>query len=204
MDPATIASALVGLFGFLKGSGNQQQASATGLSPEMEAELLKMLGLQTQRAEETAPIHQAAMAMASRLAPKYARDAMTGPPARGGAQPSGPSSPTLNGNSLNTQVGSGSFAPLSSGNPFTEQGIQFVNGQAYRVPGGSNRPVTGPEDPDLLHHPTLSDADRQVSEALQRWFFGNPGNAFFGNGVSGSGQQNGSDGGLWHGRGRAV
>jgi hypothetical protein len=200
MFPEALA-AIGGLVGLLKGN-NSQPASMTGLPPDLQAQLLKMLQLQTQRSSESAPIHQAAMAMASRLAPAYARGAMTGPSASPVSAQSfaASASPTLTGNSLNTSMGSGSYAPAAGGNPFTDPGIQFVNGNAYRVPGGSRAPVTGPEDPDPLHHPAMDgDTLRQVSDAMQRFFLGNPSNAFFGSGLSGSGEQ------TWNGgRGRAV
>lgn len=48
-------------------------------TPTMQQQIEQLLGLQTDRAARTAPIHQAAMAMAQRMAPNYAKSAMTAP-----------------------------------------------------------------------------------------------------------------------------
>lgn len=48
-------------------------------SPDMQQQMAQLLALSTNRVQSTEPIHQAAMAMASRLAPAYARGAMTAP-----------------------------------------------------------------------------------------------------------------------------
>lgn len=48
-------------------------------TPEMQAQIQQLIGLQTDRSARTAPIHQAAMAMAQRMAPGYAQSAMTAP-----------------------------------------------------------------------------------------------------------------------------
>src|SRR5262245_42139466 len=45
-------------------------------TPSMEAQLQALLNMSGQRVAETQPIHQAAMAMATRMAPGYARAAM--------------------------------------------------------------------------------------------------------------------------------
>ncbi len=61
-------------------------------TPTMQQQIEQLLGLQTDRAARTAPIHQAAMAMAARMAPGYAQGAMTAPsslaPVSGGLGPS--------------------------------------------------------------------------------------------------------------------
>jgi hypothetical protein len=70
--------------------------SGTGLSPELLAQLQALIKMSMQRQQETAPVHQAAMLLASKLAANQnslpslngARDAMQGP---------GPS-PTMNPN----------------------------------------------------------------------------------------------------------
>lgn len=56
--------------------GPDSGPSGPNLTPEQQAMLNDLLNLQYQRAARQAPIHQAAMAMATRMAPRYARDAM--------------------------------------------------------------------------------------------------------------------------------
>lgn len=46
-------------------------------TPEMQAQFNDLMALSTGRAQRQEPIHQAAMAMATRMAPSYARDAMS-------------------------------------------------------------------------------------------------------------------------------
>lgn len=48
-------------------------------TPDMQAQIQQLIGLQTDRSARTAPIHQAAMAMAQHMAPGYAQGAMTAP-----------------------------------------------------------------------------------------------------------------------------
>lgn len=224
MDPVSAASAIAALVGLFKGGG--QQVSPTGLSPDLQAQLMKMLQLQTDRASSSQPVHNAAMAMALRLAPAYARNAAGGASPNGGlptsVTPSNPSGAAPGGSGAGSSLFSGFNA--AGGNAFTDvadairrgtaqtgssdvgvnyDGITYINGHPYMSPGDNKRPTTGPEDPNPMHHPIDEATAREVSAALMRWFGGNPGGAFFGNGMS-STQQNGSDGGLWNGRGRAY
>lgn len=66
-------------------------------TPEMSQQLQQLLQIQTDRAQSTTPIHQAAMAMAQHMAPGYAQSAMTAPSSLppvgggGGITPSGTS-----------------------------------------------------------------------------------------------------------------
>lgn len=52
-------------------------------TPDMQAQIQQLIGLQTDRSARTAPIHQAAMAMAQHMAPGYAQGAMTAPSTAG-------------------------------------------------------------------------------------------------------------------------
>lgn len=47
-------------------------------TPQMQSLIEQLLGSQVDRTNRTTPIHQAAMAMAARMAPGYAQSAMTG------------------------------------------------------------------------------------------------------------------------------
>lgn len=60
------------------------------LSGSMQDQLTQLLSLMTQRAQSTSPIHAAAMAMANRMAPAYARQV---PTAGGGFTGNGTSVP---------------------------------------------------------------------------------------------------------------
>lgn len=192
MDPVSAIGALVGLFGLLKGRGEQQNASPTGLDPAMQAQLMKMLGLQTQRAEETAPIHQAAMAMASHLAPKYARDAMTGPVSGGSGNPAGVTP-------LRTGVGS---------SPAMEAVMNWIaqgGGDALTL-GRDGGP--GSPDPFLFGSKSLGPKGpgidprsyEQPGPGWKAFFSPNPAGAFYGGGVIGGGGEQ-----HWAGdRGRAY
>jgi hypothetical protein len=65
---------LAGLFGGAGGAGAGQP-----LDPKLQAYLMDLMGMGTDRIRRTEPIHQAAMAMATRMAPDYAQAAMTAP-----------------------------------------------------------------------------------------------------------------------------
>lgn len=67
--------------------------SGSPLTPAMQAQLEQLLALSTQRVQSTTPIHQAAMAMALRLAPAYARGATT--PTAGTPGAGSPTNPSL-------------------------------------------------------------------------------------------------------------
>lgn len=69
-------------------------------TPDMQAQISQLLQQQTDRSARTTPIHQAAMAMAQRMAPGYAQAAMTG----------GSSAP-VGGGSLTPSSGGGSIGP---------------------------------------------------------------------------------------------
>lgn len=60
------------------GSGsNAPGAGSTPLDPQTLEQLRQLLSLVIARQQRVEPLHQAAMAMATRMAPAYARDAMT-------------------------------------------------------------------------------------------------------------------------------
>ncbi len=50
----------------------------SNVSPAMQGEMADLLAMMKQRYASTVPIHQAAMMMANRMAPAYARNGMTG------------------------------------------------------------------------------------------------------------------------------
>jgi hypothetical protein len=107
------------------------------LTPTMQQQIESLLQQQTDRSARTTPIHQAAMAMAARMAPGYAQGAMTGgsaPPAGGVAFPS----PT--GSSGGPGVGSTAtlalFAALMK-NP------SFMTMLKGLLPGGGADPTFG-------------------------------------------------------------
>lgn len=76
-------------YGLSKAFGGSNAGSGPNLSPDQQAMLSNLLSLQYDRAARQAPLHQAAMAMATRMAPRYARDAMGPMPT-----PSMPTSPS--------------------------------------------------------------------------------------------------------------
>jgi hypothetical protein len=182
MDPATIAAAIAGLFGLFHGSGSSNTQSA--LPPQLQQQMADLMGYQTRRLGRVEPIHQAAMAMATRLAPAYARNAMTASPTSSG----GGTTPVAQ--ALAALMNGGGINYNSAGNSlFTPQGVTYMGDLGYRIPGASATPVTGPEDPNPYHHPTGPDIGSPISDEMRRLFFGNPFGAFFGGGMPGSGQQ---------------
>lgn len=76
-------------------------------TPTMQAQLEQLLQSQVDRNAGTTPIHQAAMAMASRMAPGYAQSAMTGPTAPPPGGPSTTGGPTTTGTTSTNTPGPG-------------------------------------------------------------------------------------------------
>jgi hypothetical protein len=189
MDPATIAAGITALFSLFGGGGNN---SSNALTPEQQQLLTRLLGLQVGRAESSDPVHQAAMAMALRLAPTYARGAM---PPRAPMSGGGGPSFSAPGDAVSRMAGLGPYRAGNPGASLSPSGVVYLNGQAYANPSAGANPnargsMVGPEDPDPYHHPTGTDVGRQVSDAMQAFFFGNPYGAFYGGGVApGSGDQ---------------
>lgn len=70
-------------------------ADQSPFSPTMQAQIEQLLQQQTDRSARTTPIHQAAMAMASRMAPGYAQSAMTGAPSSVVPRTSGSLTPSV-------------------------------------------------------------------------------------------------------------
>lgn len=73
-------------------------------TPDMQAQMSQLLQQQTDRSARTTPIHQAAMAMAARMAPGYAQGAMTG---GGGSMPTSPLgiTPSSSGGGIGPGIG---------------------------------------------------------------------------------------------------
>lgn len=69
-------------------------------TPEMLQQISSLLQSQIDRSQRSTPIHQAAMAMAARMAPDYAQAAMTSSPGGG-----------INAKGLTTPLSSGSTGP---------------------------------------------------------------------------------------------
>lgn len=110
------------------------------LTPTMQAQLEQLLGLQTDRAARTSPIHQAAMAMAARMAPGYAQSAMTAPSSL--PKPTGSLMPSV---SAGGGPGAGSItaaalaaALLKPGSPLLALLKKFAG-----LPGGAADPTFG-------------------------------------------------------------
>jgi hypothetical protein len=201
MDPLSLSSAITALVSlFSGGGGNQTSNGLSQLDPRLVEQLLQTMQYQNNRLASVAPIHQAALAMATRMAPAYARAAMTG----GGGMPSGSPSPapqysTMTGGPSPATRGSQTpAAALNTGNPadiYVDRGVLYINGRGYQIPGASTTPTTGPEDPDPYHHPTASNGQSSpVSDATQQFFMGNPGGAFVGGPSGGGGEQD------WYGQ----
>lgn len=75
-----------------------QIPTPNAFTPQMQAQFNDLMALSTGRAARQEPIHQAAMAMATRMAPNYARDAMSpvrtpSAPVAGGAGAGGTGTP---------------------------------------------------------------------------------------------------------------
>jgi hypothetical protein len=177
MDPTTIAGAVAALIGLFKGGGNSSQPT-TGLPPELLQMLTDAMGYQSRRLQRVEPLHQAALAMATRMAPGYARNAMQ--PTPPSSAPSRPSNP---------------FAPPQSygtGDSLSQLVAQMG------IPSGGGYPTGSPGAPDpyLLGSPSLGpkgpgmdpNAYRYLSPEMLKMFFGNPYGAFFG-GYPWGGQQ---------------
>ncbi len=85
-------------------------------TPTMQQQLEQLLQSQVDRSARTTPIHQAAMAMASRMAPGYAQSAMTAPTAsaapRVGGSPIIPSTSSSVGPGLGTTAAAAFAAAL--------------------------------------------------------------------------------------------
>lgn len=192
MDPISIGSAIAALIGLFKGGG--QQVPQSGLSPEMQAQLMKMLQLQTQRASESAPIHQAAMAMATRLAPTYARGAMSG--AAGGPSGSSTAVPTNSGGAPGSSPAMDAVMNWIASNGGNSLTLGPNGGPGSPDPFLNGSPSLGPQGPGIAPQNY-----RPLSNGWRGWFSPNPGNAFVGGGTSGGGEQNPSGNG---GGGRAY
>jgi hypothetical protein len=203
------AMLLFSLFAGMGGGGSSSTPTQAS-DPETAALLKKILGLQAGQAERVDPLQQDIVTMARNLLPQK----LTRPGGYSGTMPTGaaPSRTTFSGsaapptninsrdlNNVMTYIANQGGSAASD--PFRDSSLINVGGNAYGIPGSSSRPLTGPEDPDPMHHPLGANAGagRDVSEYLKRWLGGNPANAFFGSGMTGGGEQ------TWNGgRGRAV
>lgn len=102
-------------------------------TPDMQAQMSQLLQQQTDRSARTTPIHQAAMAMAARMAPGYAQGAMTG---GGGSMPTSPlgitpaASPGGIGPGLGTTITAATFAALMKNPAFLAAMKNFFKGGA--------------------------------------------------------------------------
>lgn len=110
------------------------------LSPDLQAQMANLLALSTNRIQSSEPIHQAAMAMATRMAPAYARGAMTGPsPLPGGNGSLVPSVPQSNTGRNDLMVASIFAAILKE--------IAKRKAAEAAATAASGSPVYGPKQP---------------------------------------------------------
>jgi hypothetical protein len=130
------------------------------LDPRLQAQLLDLYTMGNARIASTQPIHQAAMAMASRLAPGYARSAM-------GPVPQ-PSAPLTTGNL-------GQTGPSSTVGKVAAAAIAAMLADAAKNGGGGN---IGKLIKDLIDHFRGNDPNKWTMKPGDG--FGGPGTSTFG------------------------
>jgi hypothetical protein len=116
-------------------------------TPTMQQQIEQLLQQQTDQSARTTPIHQAAMAMASRMAPGYAQSAMTGPSAAPAVGSLFPSSSSSGGPGVGSTATLALFAALMKKNPAFMSALKgLMGGSADPTFGGliqGNKPFAG-------------------------------------------------------------
>lgn len=122
-------------------------------TPTMQSEMEQLLQSQIDRTNRTTPIHQAAMAMAARMAPGYAQGAMGAP--GGSTAPGGGSltAPSSGGSSAPGVASTATLAAITAllKNPQFLSWIKSLGGGATDPTFGGliqgNKPLAGPNGP---------------------------------------------------------
>jgi hypothetical protein len=168
--------------------------------PQLKYLLDRSVGQQ----EQGDPLRQALLQMAVNIMPNSGFSAFAGRPsisplsAASRVPPTGgnPTSQATAAGDLvrggpNAFGGNGAAGANGTGSVFGDSpnGIVYIGGKPYLIPGGTSHPVTGPEDPDPYHHPATDPYTRAVSEGMQKFFMGNPLGAFTGGASGGGGEQ---------------
>lgn len=188
MDPLSAITGLLALYKMVKGGSAAQPSS--GLDPAQSAQASQLLNMQMNRLQSTDPVHQAAMAMAMRLAPAYARNAASS----GGARPSGTGTVTPQYSGIGSSPVLDAIKLLTSGG-FGGDALTKADGQPGTPdPFLLGSPSLGPKGPGI--DPRSYDP---VGPGWRAFMGGNPGGAFYGGGVTGGGGEQ-----KWDGKGHAF
>ena len=165
----------------------------------MQQQVEQLLQQQTDRSARTTPIHQAAMAMASRMAPGYAQGAMTGGSAPSGSRsPFSPSESSSGGGpGIGTTVTAATLMALLKNTSFLSALKGLFGGGADPTFGGAiqgNKPLPG--GTGFPGVPGLGGGGSGAAD--QYWYLrGNPNaaqlNPILGGPMSGQGEQYGDD-----------